>query len=178
MKIDKNSVVSLTYELREGGQDGRMIQTVEEERPMTFIYGVGNLLPAFEANIWSLQKGDNFSFLLDPESAYGEKREDMIINLPHSIFENEGKLDENVCRVGNEVPMMDSNGNRINGTIVEISDTSIRMDFNHPMAGVALSFSGKIVEVREATDAEINSLNGSCSSCGSKDSSGCSGDCN
>jgi len=178
MKIDKNSVVSLTYELREGSTGGKMLQTVDNERPMTFIYGIGNLLPAFEANIFSLEKGDKFAFILDPESAYGEKREDMIINLPHSIFENEGKLDENICRIGNEVPMMDSNGNRINGTIVEVSDTYVKMDFNHPMAGVTLSFTGSIVDVREATVAELNSLNNSCSGCSSDDSSCCSGNCN
>jgi FKBP-type peptidyl-prolyl cis-trans isomerase SlyD len=115
--------------------------------------------------------------VLDAGSAYGDKREDMIMNLPHSIFENDGKVDENICKVGNVIPMMDTNGNRVTGTIIEISDTYVRMDFNHPMAGADLCFSGKIIEVREATDDELYASVNSCSSCSNKSSDSCSGNC-
>jgi FKBP-type peptidyl-prolyl cis-trans isomerase SlyD len=179
MKIEKNRVVSLAYELRETGPEGRIIEALEENRPMTFIYGSGRLLPHFEKNLHSLGKNDIFSFVLKPEDAYGERIEDMIINIPLSVFETEGKVDENICRVGNEVPMMGRDGSRINGVINEITDNYVRMDFNHPLAGTQLCFSGKILDVREATVAEIANMNNSCSSCGrySKDS-GCSGPCN
>jgi FKBP-type peptidyl-prolyl cis-trans isomerase SlyD len=177
MKIENNRMVSLIYELREGNSEGRVIEALEESRPMTFIYGSGRLLPSFESQLISLEKGDKFNFVLDAKSAYGEKREDMIVNLPPSIFENEGKIDENICKVGNEVPMMDTNGNRITGTIIEISDTYVKMDFNHPMAGVDLCFSGSIMDVREATDDELYSSSNSCSECSSNSPSGCSGSC-
>jgi FKBP-type peptidyl-prolyl cis-trans isomerase SlyD len=146
---------------------------------MTFIYGTGRLLPQFESNLLALKKGDNFNFVLGSDAAYGERREEMIIDVPLSIFETEGKIDENICRVGNEVPMMDRDGNRINGIINEITDTSVKMDFNHPMAGTDLSFSGKITDVREATAEEIDGVYTSCSSCGSRDEkAGCNGSCN
>ena len=170
-------MVSLIYELREGNQEGRVIEALEESRPMTFIYGSGKLLPSFESKLLSLEKGVEFNFLLDSGSAYGERREDMVINLPPSIFENEGKIDENICRVGNEVPMMDKSGNRINGTIIEITENYIRMDFNHPMAGVDLSFKGSIIDVREATDDELYSMRNPCSGCTSSESPECSGSC-
>jgi len=179
MKIEKDKFVSLVYELRENDGNGRIIEALEETKPMSFIFGSGRLLPYFEENLTALSGGDKFNFLLDSENAYGSRREDMIINVPRSIFETDGKLDENICQVGNEVPMMDRDGHRINGVINEISDTYIRMDFNHPMAGVNLHFSGKILDVRDATPEEIAGLNHSCSSCGSHDSeSGCSGSCN
>jgi FKBP-type peptidyl-prolyl cis-trans isomerase SlyD len=177
MKIEKNKMVSLTYELREGNSEGIVIEALEESKPMTFVFGTGRLLPSFESRLNSLETGDNFNFVLDAGSAYGDRREEMIINLPLSIFENEGKIDENVCKVGNVVPMMDSNSNRITGTIIEISDTYVRMDFNHPMSGVDLCFSGKIMDVREATDDELYASVNSCSSCGSNSSEGCSGSC-
>jgi FKBP-type peptidyl-prolyl cis-trans isomerases 2 len=177
MKIEKNKMVSLTYELREGNPEGMVIEALEKSKPMTFVFGTGGLLPSFESKLSSLETGDNFNFVLDAGSAYGDKREEMIINLPHSIFENEGKVDENICKVGNVVPMMDTSGNRITGTIIEISDTYVRMDFNHPMAGVDLCFSGKIIDVREATDDELYASVNSCSSCGSKSPDGCSGSC-
>jgi FKBP-type peptidyl-prolyl cis-trans isomerase SlyD len=178
MKIEKNKVVSLIYELREGNNEGRIVESLQDDRPMTFLFGSGRLLPSFESNLESLANGDSFTFTLDAGSAYGDRREDMVIDLSRSIFETEGKLDENVCKVGNEVPMMDTSGNRINGTIVEISDTSVKMDFNHPMAGIDLCFTGKIIDVREATNEELAMSQNSCSSCGSNSAEGCGGNCN
>ena len=179
MKIEKNKMVSLIYELRESGSEGRIIEILDENRPLKFVYGAGRLLPVFESNINSLNKGDLFKFSLNSEMAYGEKREDMIVNVPISVFESDGKINEEVCRVGNEVPMMDTEGNPISGIINEITDTHVRMDFNHPMAGLDLFFSGKIIDVREATVEEIAGTNHSCSSCsGSDDYTGCSGSCN
>lgn len=151
MQIDNNKMVSLTYELRENDSEGRLIETLDDTRPLKFIYGTGRLLPVFESNISLLKTGDLFKFKLDSELAYGDKREDMIIDVPVHVFETDGKLNEDICKVGNEIPMSDSEGNPLTGIINEISDTFVKMDFNHPMAGLDLYFTGKILEVREAT---------------------------
>lgn len=177
MKIEKNKMVSLIYELRESNAEGRIIEKLDEARPLTFIYGTGRLLPVFESNINALQNGDNFGFALNSEIAYGEKREDMIVSVPISVFETDGKLNEDICFVGNEVPMMDTDGNPLTGIINEINDNFVRMDFNHPMAGYDLFFKGKIIEVREATEKELSSTASSCSGCSGKDHSDCSSDC-
>jgi FKBP-type peptidyl-prolyl cis-trans isomerase SlyD len=178
MKIEKNKYVSLVYELRENNSHGKVIEVLEETSPMTFVYGSGRLLPHFEESLLSLEKGDRFDFALDSSLAYGERSEDMIINIPSSVFESDGKIDENICQIGNEVPMMDKEGNRINGIIYEITDTYVRMDFNHPMAGTNLHFTGKIIDVRDATAEEIAGTNNSCSSCGNHDhEAGCDGSC-
>ena len=170
-------MVSLIYELKESDSDGRTLEALDETRPLTFIYGTGRLLPVFESNINSLTSGELFSFKMSSEMAYGEKREEMIVNVPLAVFETDGKLNEDICRVGNEVPMMDTEGNPLNGTINEITDTYVRMDFNHPMAGLDLFFTGKVVDVRDATEEELSGMNHSCSSCGSSKDSGCSGSC-
>jgi FKBP-type peptidyl-prolyl cis-trans isomerase SlyD len=177
MKIGINKMVSLIYELREGDSEGRVIETLDETRPLAFVYGTGRLLPVFESNIDSLEKGDLFKFTLNSEIAYGERREDMIIDVPISVFVMDGKLNEDICRVGNEVPMMDNEGNPLNGIINEITDRYIKMDFNHPMADLDLFFSGKIVDVRDATESELSPMASSCSGCGSEGKSGCSGGC-
>jgi FKBP-type peptidyl-prolyl cis-trans isomerase SlyD len=177
MKIEKNKTVSLIYELRENNPEGRIIEALDETRPLTFIYGSGRLLPVFESNIHSLVKGDIFRFALNSEMGYGEKREDMIVNVPIAVFENDGIINEDVCQVGNEVPMMDTDGNPLNGIINEITDTYVKMDFNHPMAGLDLFFSGRIVDVRDATLEEISGMNHSCSSCVINSENGCSGSC-
>jgi FKBP-type peptidyl-prolyl cis-trans isomerase SlyD len=148
-----------------------------ESKPLKFVYGAGRVLPAFETNLFSLKSGDSFSFSLTASHAYGERREEMIIDVPISVFENDGKIDENICRVGNEVPMTDSSGNRLFGIINEILKDSVKMDFNHPMAGVDLFFSGKILDVREPTPDELSALHNSCSGCEGHDHSECGSTC-
>ncbi|MGE5419562.1 MAG: FKBP-type peptidyl-prolyl cis-trans isomerase [Chloroflexota bacterium] len=178
MKIENNKMVSLIYELRESDKSGRVLESLQEDRPLQFIYGTGRLLPVFESYINQLMPGDNFKFSLNSEEAYGDRREEMIVNVPINVFQAEdGKLNEEICRIGNQVPMMDGDGNHLNGIVNEITDEYIRMDFNHPMAGVDLFFTGKIIEVRDATEQEIAGTNHSCSSCGSDPGSGCSGHC-
>ncbi len=175
MKIEKDKVVSVIYELRENNHEGRIIEALDDDRPLTFTFGSGRLLAGFESNLNSLVKGDTFSFALSSEMAYGDKREDMIVNVPLSVFETDGKMDEEICFVGNEVPMMDQQGNSLKGIINEITSEHAMMDFNHPMAGVNLFFSGRITEVREPTEEDLNQS--SCSSCGTHSDSGCSGGC-
>lgn len=177
MKIENNRMVSLIYELRENDSNGKIIESLDETRPLNFIFGTGRLLPVFESNIGSLSSGDHFGFKLSSGMAYGEKREEMIINVPVSVFETDGKINEDICRVGNEVPMTDSEGNPLTGIINEITETYVRMDFNHPMAGLDLYFSGRIIEVRDATEIELTAVVNSCAGCGSNEHSGCSGNC-
>ena len=177
MKIENNKMVSLIYELRESDSNGRIIEPLDETRPLTFIYGTGRLLQGFESNINFLKTGDLFRFTLNSEMAYGDKREEMIVNIPVAVFETNGKINEDICRVGNEVPMMDTDGNPLTGIINEITDIYVKMDFNHPMAGLDLCFSGKIIEVREATEYELAATMGSCSGCSSREHSVCYGSC-
>lgn len=174
MKISQNKSVSLSYDLHVGdGQEERVLmERATEEHPLQFIYGTNQMLPAFEKELDSLQKGDTFSFTLTPEEAYGEYSVENEVELPRNIFEVDGKLDENVVKVDATLPMMDSNGNRINGTVMEITDTVIKMNFNHPLAGETLHFSGKVLDVRETTPEEIAALFGGgcgCGGCGCHD---------
>ena len=177
MKIENNKFASLAYTLHEGDKGGRVIETVEESAPLSFVFGAGRLLPAFEEKLAGLEEGAAFDFSLAAADAYGEVREEMVISLPRNIFEDEGVLRSEICYVGNTVPMMDSHGNRMNGVVVEIGDAFVKMDFNHPLAGTDLHFTGKVVGVREATPEELmGPSSGGCSTCGSK-SSGCGGSC-
>ena len=74
MKIEKNKMVSLIYELREGNSEGMVIETLEESKPMTFVFGTGGLLPSFESKLFSLETGDNFNFVLDAGSGGRRQR--------------------------------------------------------------------------------------------------------
>ena len=172
MKIQTNKVVSLSYTLT---VDGDVIETVTAEKPMQFIYGTGYLLPKFEENIKEKSVGDLFDFVLAAADAYGEINEDAIIELPKHIFEVNGKIEEGLLKVGNVLPMTDSEGNRLNGAIDEVKDESVIMNFNHPLAGASLHFTGKVEAVRDATESEIENglYNEKAQSCGGCDCSSC-----
>ncbi len=158
MKIDKNKVVTLTYELRILDEKGEqnLIETANEEQPMVFIYGMSGLPDQFEENLGKLSTGDNFDFKLDTEDGYGEYNEEAVVDLPKNVFEVEGSVPENMLEEGNYIPMADSEGNQLQGRVVEVTDDTVKMDFNHPLAGKELYFKGKVENVREATKEEID----------------------
>jgi len=159
MKISPNKFVSLSYDLNVG-EDGEreLMEKATSEHPLEFIFGTNSMLPAFENNLDGLSQGDSFEFTLSPEQAYGEYDEEHVVDLPKNIFEVDGKVDEQVVFEGNTIPMMDTNGNRLNGSVVSVGDDTVKMDFNHPLAGETLHFSGNVLTVREATPEEIAAL--------------------
>ena len=178
MKIAEDKMVSLTYDLNVGeGDERELMERATVEQPLTFIFGMGMMLEAFENNLKGLQKGDKFSFTLTPEEAYGIFEESHVVELPKHIFEVDGKFDNERIVVDLTVPMMDSNGNRILGTVAEITDNGVVMDFNHPLAGEILHFDGEVIDVHEPTPQEIaammESAGSGCSSCDSRDQEGC-----
>lgn len=180
MVISKNKMVSLTYDLRIGSAEGELIEQASAERPLTFVFGAGLMLPKFEALLEGMEQGKTFNISLMSADAYGEVDENAVVDLPKTIFIMDGKFDDEMIAVGNTVPMMSSNGQRMNGLVLEVTDEVVKMDFNHPLAGEDLFFSGDILEVREATDEEIAAtVSGGCGSgCGCGDDSSCgSGGC-
>ncbi len=156
MKVGNQKVVSLTYELRENDAQGALIQKVEKDRPFVYLFGVGGLLPKFEESLDGLSVGDSFSFELSAEDGYGQPTKEAIIDLDKKIFEVEGKVDEELVKIGNQITMQDQDGNPLDGIVLEVTDSTVKMDFNHPLAGMDLHFSGDILDIREASAEEIS----------------------
>ncbi len=155
MKAEKNNVVSLTYELRIDGKEGEVIDAANEEQPLDFIYGSGMMLPKFEENLANLSADDTFDFMLTAEEGYGIRNEENIADVPMNVFEQDGKVEEGLLAVGNVIPLQDNEGNRFNGQVVSLTKDTVKLDFNHPLAGENLFFTGKILSVREATKQEL-----------------------
>lgn len=175
MKISDNKFVSLTYDLRVGeGEEMELMERATAEAPLDFIFGTNSVLQSFEDNLEGLSAGEKFKFTLAPEDAYGEFYEDRIIDLPKNIFEVDGKIDEEMLVEGNSLPMMDTDGNRLTGSIVSVSEDTVTMDFNHPLAGETLHFEGEILEVRDLTEEEVAALMREHEGCGGG-CQGCSG---
>jgi FKBP-type peptidyl-prolyl cis-trans isomerase SlyD len=168
MVVANEKVISLIYELRLNSPSGEIVEALSQDNPLTFLYGAGNLLPKFEEYLDGLKVGDKFDFNLAANDAYGEVNIDAIVNVPVAAFEVNGKIDEDLLKVGNTIPMRDNAGNRLNGQVKEITPEGVKMDFNHPLAGSNLFFKGEVTGIREATEEELNHghIHSSCG-CGS-----------
>ncbi|RIJ47987.1 peptidylprolyl isomerase [Maribellus luteus] len=180
VEIGKYKMVTLTYDLRIDDENGELVESATLENPLQFLYGAGMMLPKFETELVGLKTDDPFEIKLGSTDAYGEVNNDAIVELPKSVFLVNGEFDSELIQEGNTVPMMSSNGQRLNGLVLEVTDETVKMDFNHPLAGEDLFFTGKVVEVREASDEEVAQIlsgGGSCG-CGSGEGGGCgSGGC-
>ena len=107
-------------------------------------------MESFENQVKDLNKGDKFDFTIKAEEAYGEYDEEHVIDLPKNIFEIEGKFDSERVVEGAVIPLMTSEGQRINGSVVEVKDDVVVMDMNHPPGRLRLNFVGEITENRPA----------------------------
>jgi FKBP-type peptidyl-prolyl cis-trans isomerase SlyD len=168
IEVGKYSMVTLTYDLRIDDENGEVIEQATEAQPLQFLYGAGVMLPKFESHLAGLREGEPFTIKLKKQDAYGEINDDAVVELPKQVFLVDGNFDDELIKVGNMVPMMSSNGQRLNGLVLEVNDDTVKMDFNHPLAGEDLYFSGKVLEVREASEEELSQvLSGGGCGCGS-----------
>ena len=149
-------VISLSYELRHGHADGEIIEVVNKEKPAEFLFGTGQLNPKFEENVGNLSENETFEFVIPADEAYGKIDQAAIVDLPKDVFVVDGKLAEDLLVVGNMINMQDQNGNPLRGKITEIGTDKVKMDFNHPLAGLDLHFKGEILGSREATKEEVD----------------------
>lgn len=149
-------VVSLSYELRKGGPEGEVIESVQPDKPVQFLVGAGRLIPRFEENVKGLANGEGFEFSVKADEAYGPVNEKAVVDLPKDIFMMDGQLAEDLLVVGKILNMQDQEGNPHRGEVMEIGDETVKMDFNHPLAGMDLYFKGEVVDSREATPEEIS----------------------
>ncbi len=156
MKVGNNKVVTMTYTLQRNDEQGEIIQKVDESKPFIQMFGVGALLPAFESNLNGLEEGDDFGFGLSAEEGYGNLSDEAIIKLEKKIFEIDGVVDTEMVAIGKTITMQDNNGNPLDGKVLAVEEDNVIMDFNHPLAGESLYFSGSILNVREALEEELS----------------------
>lgn len=179
--IEKEKMVKISYDLyvdgeKEGEQE--LMERATAETPLVFCYGVEPMLPMFEAHLATLNEGDTFDFTIPCKEAYGEYDDESVLMLERKIFEIDGQFDAEHIAAGNVIPLMDNEGNRFNAQVVQVTDTHVQVDLNHPLAGENLHFVGKVLEVRNATEAELDALkqHQHCG-CGSDCGGGCGSSC-
>ncbi|MBR5055084.1 MAG: hypothetical protein IKX07_05810, partial [Bacteroidales bacterium] len=122
---------------------------------LDYIQGMRMIIPMLEAELEGKEEGEAFSCTIPPEDAYDEYDLSKVFDIPKSSFEVNGKLREDLLEAGKFIPMLNSAGEVCHGMVVEVKDDKVTMDFNAPMAGKTLHFTGKVIAVRDATEKEL-----------------------
>lgn len=187
-KVGPGKFVAYAYKLYNEA-DGSLLFEAPADAPDVMIYGVSqDIIPGLLAAMKDLSAGDRFGVTLPPAAAFGDRHDENIIELDKEVFMRDGELVEEV-KVGADLPMLTQEGFRVLGRVVEIGPHKVRMDFNHPFAGLTVRYDGEIIEVRDATEDELHPSHG-CGGCGggcgegncgsgcsTNDKEGCCGSC-
>ena len=152
MTIENNHVVAVKYILHTLNEDGSktLVEETTAENPLTFLYGVGMMIPKFEQEILGLKAGDKTDFVIASDEAYGPRQPDALANLSAEMFRESG-----MPPVGALLPLSDDRGNNFQAVVVEVTEDHVVADLNHPMAGKDLDFQVEIVNTRPATEEEL-----------------------
>lgn len=147
MQIVKNSVVSLTYALFDS--HGNLLE--ESKEPISYLHGgYDNIFPAVEAELQGKQVGDTVTLSLSPEEAFGEYDASLVRVEPRSVFPVTD------IRVGMQFEGgVEGSDETILYTVTDVTEDTVVVDGNHPLAGRTLTFSCTVTDVRPATAEEI-----------------------
>lgn len=176
--VSEGKFVTYSYKLYNAKDHSLLFETPEKAPDCAVIGHTAGMVPGLEAAMIGLSVGDKFEVELPPVAAFGDKNPDLEMELDKAIFMKDGKLAAEV-KVGESLPMMTAEGFRVQGTVLYISEDKVKMDFNHPFAGLTVIYEGEIDSIRDATPEELSGSGcGGCCGGGGCGSNGCdSGSC-
>jgi len=124
-------------------KDGSVFDTSAEREPLEFKLGEGQLIPGFEKAVIGMEEGESTEIDIPVKEAYGEAREDLIINVPKDQLPDDVEPE-----VGMQLQVNQPDGQPVPVRVAEITDDELKLDANHPLAGKDLSFEIEVVEVK------------------------------
>ena len=147
MKITKNTVVTMHYAVSDS--EDTLIDSSYDHQPLAMIQGTGYMIKGLEVALEGHQKGDKFEVSVIADDAYGQRHDGFVQTVPKEMFAGIDDL-----QVGSQLRATTDEGEQT-VIVVEMSDDSITVDGNHPLAGIDLKFDIEILDVREATEEEL-----------------------
>jgi FKBP-type peptidyl-prolyl cis-trans isomerase SlyD len=151
MQISTDKVVSFHYRLSE--QQGELLESSYDAEPTLYLHGHDNLLPAMEEAFTGKASGDKFSVDLQPEQAYGQRKEGATQRIPIKHLHNYSTI-KNKLKPGMRVAVNTEHG-PWDAVVLKVGKFNVDIDSNHPLAGKSLSFAVEIMDVRDATEEEL-----------------------
>lgn len=139
-RIGTDSQVTLHFSL--SLENGEPVDSTFGKQPATFKIGDGSLLPGFEQQLFGLKAGDKRSFQTAPEQGFGQHNPQNVQVMPRSQFEGM-ELSEGLLVIFNDAAKTE-----LPGVVKSFDDRQVTVDFNHPLAGKALTFDVEIFDVQ------------------------------
>ena len=147
MIISQNSSVLFHYSLSD--KSGNKIDSSPADEPLAYIHGQGKIIPGLEKAMEGKKSGDVMIVTIEPKDAYGERQEQMVQQIPRANFKAED------IKVGMRFEATTQNG-PASVVVTDLTEETVTVDGNHPLAGKTLTFDIRIAEVKEATKDEID----------------------
>jgi FKBP-type peptidyl-prolyl cis-trans isomerase SlyD len=147
MKISDNKVVVLHYAVSDS--EDTLIDSSYDHKPLAVIQGSHYLIPGLESELVDHEAGDKFEVAVTAENAYGEREDGFVQTVPKAMFGGIEDLD-----VGSQLRATTDEGEQT-VIVIDVQDDEITVDGNHPLAGMDLKFDVEILEVRDATEEEL-----------------------
>ena len=147
MRIGKHSVVSIDYTLTD--KDGAVLDSSKGQPPLAYIHGTGSIVAGLEEALEGKGKGDTVKVSVPPEKGYGQRDDKLMQKVPRSMF------DAKDITPGMRFHAEADHGTHV-VTVTAVDADSITVDANHPLAGATLNFDVKVVDVRDATEQELD----------------------
>ncbi|HIO93319.1 MAG TPA: peptidylprolyl isomerase [Leucothrix mucor] len=149
MSLTKNQVASVAYTLENG--EGDVLDQASKDSPMTFLHGVGGMIPGFEKALEGKDIGDSFSIVIEAEDAYGERDDTLTQDVARSMF---GDVSDDQLGKGAQFQMQTDRGVEVI-TVISADADIVKVDANHPLAGMTLHFDVEMLDIRDATEEEL-----------------------
>ena len=146
--VQDGLVVSMDYKLT---VDGEVLDSSDDAGPLQFLAGYGNIVPGLEREMAGMKIGESKDVVVAPADGYGEFDEEAFMEVPRNEFPNDLQLEEGI-----ELNVTDEDGQNQYARVENITDESVRLDFNHPLAGAELHFTVKVVALRDPTKEELD----------------------
>lgn len=147
MTIAQNKIVTIHYNLTDA-TSGSVIESSDNRPPMAYLHGAHNIIPGLEKALEGKKIGDKVEVTIAPEDGYGKHNEQGIHRMPLDALKEMDRIE-----VGMILTTETDNG-PAKLQIIEVTDTEIVVDANHPLAGVTLNFKVSVEDIRDATDEE------------------------
>ena len=145
--VQDGLVVSMEYTLR---VDGEVLDSSEGMDPLQFLAGYDNIVAGLEREMIGMKIGESKEVVVAAADGYGEFDEEGFMEVPRTDFPEDIEIEEGI-----EFTVTDEDGRNQYARVESFTDESVRLDFNHPLAGAELHFNVKVVALRDPTSEEL-----------------------
>ncbi len=145
--VQDGVVVSIEYTLH---VDGELLDSSDEQGPLQFLAGYGNIVPGLESEMMGMKVGDSKKVVVQPADGYGEFDEQAFMQVARGDFPKDMPIEIDL-----ELNVRDNEGNSKLARIERVDGELVTLNFNHPLAGAELHFYVKVVKLREPNAEEL-----------------------